>query len=209
MTLVLALFAAAAAAGTIFADAKGRWRLVYALKPLAMAAVIALAALRVPAGRPAYKTFILAGLAASLLGDVFMMLRKKRFVEGLASFLLAHGFYIAAFVLATGPRLSLGTFLPFFVFAVVMMRVVVPGAGGMKAPVVVYIVVITIMAALAADRFIVFGGTRALFAFAGAVLFVVSDSVLAVNRFARKIPRAQLAILSAYFAAQLLLALSV
>jgi uncharacterized membrane protein YhhN len=209
MTLVLGLVAAAAAAGTILADAKGRWRLVYVLKPLTMAALIALAALRVPAGRPAYKSFLLAGLAASLLGDVFMMLRRKRFVEGLASFLLAHGFYVAAFLLLTGPRLSLGTVLPFFVFAVVMMRIVVPGAGGMKPAVVVYIVVITLMAALATERWMAVGGARALCAFAGAVLFVVSDSVLAVNRFARKIRGAQVAILSSYFAAQLLLALSI
>jgi len=211
MTVDFALLApaAAAAAGTILADAKGRWRLVYVFKPLTMASLLALAAVRVPVERPAYKTFILAGLAASLLGDVFMMLRRKRFVEGLASFLLAHGFYIAAFVSTTGSRLSLGTVLPFFVYAIVMMRIILPRAGRMKGPVVVYIVVITLMAALAADRYILLGGARALFAFAGALLFVISDSVLAANRFVKKIPSAQVATLVPYFLAQALFALSV
>ncbi|MBM3292998.1 MAG: lysoplasmalogenase [Candidatus Aminicenantes bacterium] len=191
LCLVLLASAAAAAAGTILADAKGRWRLVYVFKPLTMSLVIALAAVRVPLDRPAYKTFILAGLAASLLGDVFMMLRRKRFVEGLAAFLLAHGFYIAAFVSTTGARLSLGTVWPFLVYAIVMMRIVLPRAGRMKGPIVVYIIVITLMAALAADRHILLGGAMALSAFAGALLFVISDSVLAANRFVKKIPFAQ------------------
>jgi uncharacterized membrane protein YhhN len=209
MTAALGLVALAAAVGTIAADAKGRWRLVYVLKPLAMAAIIALAAGRVPADRSVYKIFILAGLGASLVGDVFMMLRRKRFIEGLASFLFAHGLYIAAFLSTTGPRMSLGTVLPFFVYAVVMMRIIVPRAEGMKAPVVVYIIVITMMAALAAERFILAGGSRPLWAFAGAILFVASDSVLAANRFVKKIPAAQVVILGAYFAAQGLFALSI
>jgi uncharacterized membrane protein YhhN len=209
MTAVLLVVALAAAVGTIVADSQGRWRLVYVLKPLTMAATIALAATRGSEGRPAYKSYILAGLGASLVGDVFMMLRKKRFIEGLASFLLAHGLYIAAFVATMRPRISLETTLPFFVFAVVMMRILIPRAGGMKAPVVFYIIVITVMAALAAERFILAGGMKALSAFAGALLFVASDSFLAVNRFVKKISAAQVMILGTYFAAQLLFALSI
>jgi len=43
----------------------------------------------------------------------------------------------------------------------------------------------------------------------GAVLFIVSDSVLAWNRFRKKFQNAQTVILSTYYAAQWLIALSV
>jgi uncharacterized membrane protein YhhN len=65
------------------------------------------------------------------------------------------------------------------------------------------------MAAFAAGRFVNVGGTRTLLAFLGAVLFLVSDSVLAYNRFARKMPGARTVILGTYFPAQLLIALSI
>jgi uncharacterized membrane protein YhhN len=65
------------------------------------------------------------------------------------------------------------------------------------------------MAGLAAERFIQIGNTRALCAFVGGALFVVSDSALAINRFLKEFKLAQPLILGAYFAAQALIALSV
>jgi uncharacterized membrane protein YhhN len=65
------------------------------------------------------------------------------------------------------------------------------------------------MAWLAAERFVYFGGAGTLMACAGAVLFLVSDSVLAYDRFAGRIGGAQLLILGTYFPAQALIALSV
>jgi len=207
--LALSLMILTGGAAVIAADLTGKWRLVYALRPLTMAAVIALAAWRI-SGRPSlYEIFIIAGLGASLAGDVFMMLRRKKFLEGLAAFLIAQILYSAAFLATMPAHLSLGTALPFLVYAMFMMRILVPRAGGMKAPVVVYILAITVMAALGAERYIVVGGIRPFYAFAGALLFVVSDSILAVNRFVKTIPAAQILILSAYFAAQYLFALSI
>jgi uncharacterized membrane protein YhhN len=65
------------------------------------------------------------------------------------------------------------------------------------------------MAAFAAGRFVDGGGTRPLLAFAGAILFLISDSVLAYDRFAKKLSPAQAIILGTYFPAQLLIALSI
>jgi uncharacterized membrane protein YhhN len=205
----LSIAAFAAGIGTIAADGKGNWRLVYVLKPAAMAAIILIALVRSPVFPPRYQTFIVAGLSASLLGDIFMMLRKKRFTEGLACFLVAHGLYIAAFLATMRPRVELPTALPLIFYAMIMMRVLFPHAGRIKAPLAVYIMAITIMAALGMDRFIRMGGTPAFEAFAGAVLFMVSDSILAVNRFVRKVPAAQPLILGTYFLAQWLFAMSV
>jgi alkylglycerol monooxygenase len=209
--MIAALSAAVLVAGlgAIVADRTGRWKLHYVLKPGTMAAVILIAVLRTPAFPPRYQFFIVAGLAASVAGDVFMMLRKKKFTEGLTCFLVAHGLYIAAFLSTMRPRIDPWTILPLFLYAVVMMQVLFPHLGKLKAPVGLYIVIITTMAGLGLDRFILMGGTPALYAGIAAVLFVVSDSVLAVDLFVRKIKGAQWVILITYFAAQWLFAMSV
>jgi uncharacterized membrane protein YhhN len=205
----LSIAALAAGLGAIIADQTGRWKLHYALKPGAMAAIILIAVLRTPAFPPRYQIFIIAGLAASVGGDIFMMLREKKFTEGLTCFLVAHGLYIAAFLATMRPRIDPWTILPLFIYAVLMMQVLFPHLGKLKAPVGLYIIVITSMAGLGIDRFILLGGTPALTAGAAAILFVISDSVLAVDLFVRKIKGAQWLILTTYFAAQWLFAMSV
>jgi uncharacterized membrane protein YhhN len=209
MITALSLAALAGGLGAIIADRSGRWKLHYALKPATMAAIILIALLRTPAFPPRYQVFIIAGLVASLGGDVFMMLREKKFTEGLTCFLVAHGLYIAAFLATMRPRIDPWTILPLFIYAIVMMQVLFPHLGKLKAPVGLYIIVITTMAGLGIDRFISMGGTPALYAGIAAILFVISDSILAVDLFVRKIKGAQWAILTAYFAAQWLFAMSV
>jgi len=208
MTL-LSLLALGFAVLTIAADNRGKWRLGYVARPLAMLSIVAIAWSAKGAFAPPYKTFILAGLGCSLVGDIFMMLRKKRFIEGLASFLVAQLFYIAAFKSGIIFSLSSLTFISFVIFAMLVSRLFFPYLGSLKFPVVVYVFVIVTMAGLAAERFIQIGGTKTLFAFAGAILFVVSDLVLAVNRFVKPFRLAQLCILSTYFLAQWLIAMSV
>lgn len=208
MTAALSVAALAAGVGAIIADRTGRWKLHYALKPGTMAAIILIAVLRTPAFPPRYQ-FIIAGLAASVAGDVFMMLREKKFTEGLTCFLVAHGLYIAAFLATMRPRIDPLTVLPLLLYAMIMMRVLFPHLGKLKAPVGAYIIVITSMAGLGVERFIVMGGAPALYAGVAAVLFVISDSVLAVDLFVRRIRGAQWLILTAYFAAQWLFAMSV
>ena len=218
--VALAAAALAAGAATIAADAAGKRRLVYIFKPLALLLLIALAvfapssgslepvapALRAPS---AYRTFILAGLALSLVGDAFMMLRRKRFEAGLAAFLGAHVCYILAFRSAMLPRFAVQPLFPLVLVAALILRTLLPRLGKMKYPVLLYMLVITVMAGLAAGRFIQWGGPKTLAAFAGALLFMASDAVLAFDRFVRPIRRAQTLILGTYFVAQTLIALSV
>ncbi|RME49244.1 MAG: lysoplasmalogenase, partial [Caldilineae bacterium] len=76
-------------------------------------------------------------------------------------------------------------------------------------PVLVYVLVILVMAWQAWARWRNTGETAALLAFVGAVLFVISDTVLAFNRFQGEFAAARALNLSTYFAAQWLIALSV
>jgi uncharacterized membrane protein YhhN len=84
-----------------------------------------------------------------------------------------------------------------------------PHLKKMKFPVVAYMLVITAMAWLAGQRYLQIKEMKPLLAFIGALLFIISDSSLAVNQFVRRRQFGQALTLSTYFAAQWLVACSV
>jgi len=192
----------------IWADYKGRL-LVYLFKPLTIAFIL-LIALR--GSKPAtlfFKCGILIGLGCSLVGDIFMMLPRKKFSEGLVSFLMAHIFYIAAFLTSLELHFNFWPSFPLLIYAVIMIATLFPHLGRMKIPVIIYMLVIITMARVATERYIQIQNAKALSAFVGALFFVISDSSLAVNRFVQKYKSGQVLTLSSYFIAQWLIALSV
>jgi len=193
----------------IRAEYKGPRVHVYLFKPLTMVFIILLALWGARPDASLYKYAILAGLGFSLVGDIFLMLPLKRVIAGLASFLVAHLCYIVAF--SAGIRLGVSGFLPalFLLYVIIMFVVLFPHLGKMKLPVLVYELVIVMMAWRAVERWAQIGDTGALLALAGAILFVISDSVWATNQFVRRYKSAQALILSSYFCAQWLIALSV
>jgi uncharacterized membrane protein YhhN len=209
LTIALSVCALISAVLATWSEKRSRRRVHLVAKPLTTGLIIAVAAVAALPLPAAYKTLVLAGLCFSLLGDIALMFPEKWFTAGLVAFLAAQVFYILAFKPLPGHPISAGTFLPFVLFGLLMFFLLAPKLGPMKIPVFVYIAAITLMAGFAAGRFVDRGGTKPLLAFAGAVLFLVSDSVLAYNRFARKVPAAQAIILGTYFPAQLLIALSV
>lgn len=208
-TVALVACVIVSAVAAAWSEVGGRRRVHLVAKPLTTGLIIAVAAVA-PAPVPAaYKTLVLAGLVFSLLGDIALMFPEKWFTAGLVAFLAAQVLYILAFRPRPGNPPSAATFLPFVLFGLLMFFLLAPKLGPMKVPVFVYIAAITAMAGFAAARYVDLGGTRTLLAFVGAVLFLVSDSVLAYDRFARKVPAARLLVLGTYFPAQLLIALSV
>jgi uncharacterized membrane protein YhhN len=78
----------------------------------------------------------------------------------------------------------------------------------MKGPVLVYSLVILTMAWRAWERSVQVPGMAPRLACVGAILFLISDSALALNRFVAKYKGAQALILGTYFAAQWLIAMS-
>lgn len=209
VTPMLSAFAVVSAGLTIWSDAKGRQRLFRLAKPLTTVLIIAVAAIAAKPVPAAYKTLILAGLGFSLLGDIALAQSEKWFTAGLAAFLVAQVFYVLAFKPGPGHPASTGLFLPFILYGLLMFFILRPGLGPLRLPVFVYIAAITVMAGFAASRYVFLGGTKPLLAFVGAILFLISDSVLAYDRFGKKIGPAQIIILGTYFPAQLLIALSV
>ncbi len=202
------LLAAVLAIRAYYLDAGRRWQ-AYVFKPLATLLILALALFQ-SASLPEYRWAVVAGLVFSTAGDIFLMLPRERFVAGLVSFLIAHLFYIFAFSvdvpLGEAPLL----WLPFSVAGGIVVAVVWSGlAPALRGAVIAYVVAIAAMAGQAAGRWHALGGDAALSAALGAALFVVSDSLLAINRFRAQFHAERALTLGTYWTAQLLIALSI
>jgi uncharacterized membrane protein YhhN len=187
----------------------GLRELHFFFKPLTLLLAIALAARRTRApgqGGP-FAAWLLAALAAALAGDVLLMLAPRFFVPGLVCFLLGHLAYIALFSLNAGfmPRrvpllITLAIGLAMYAFL---------WTGGLppalRWPVGVYVAVIACMAAQALGRAAAWRDSAAWWVAAGSCLFMLSDALLATNRFVRPLPMASLWVLASYYLAQILI----
>jgi alkenylglycerophosphocholine/alkenylglycerophosphoethanolamine hydrolase len=157
----------------------------------------------------AFTRLVLLGILLSLVGDVALLGDSNRlFVIGLAAFLLAHVAYIVAFSLEAiwSPR----TFVYSAVAAgasFLLVRMVWAGAEGVRAPVILYATAISTMVVAALSTL---GGRLRLapLAAVGAVLFYISDSSLALNRFHQPIPHVAYLSLGVYWLGQLGIALT-
>ena len=194
----------------------GPWLwLHYVCKPLATILILALAAGASTPVSSRYRLLVCVGLVFSLAGDVFLMLPGDWFVFGLASFLLAHLCYVVAFAPGSSARHKLVACLAYAVIAAANLVGLLPRVPAeLHAPVLAYVAVLMLMGALAAARgWSLRGDPRlarsARLAAIGGALFVLSDSVLAWNRFGGGIPLAPLWVLAGYYASSWCIARSV
>jgi uncharacterized membrane protein YhhN len=209
LTAILSLLAAVTASMHIRAEYRGPRLHVYLFKPLTTVLILLVAVDATGSEGSLYSYAIIAGLVCSLAGDLFLMLPSDRFVAGLVSFLVAHLFYTVGFISGMGFSLSLWALLPLLAYGVVMFSALSPHLGRMKLPVSVYMGAILVMAWQAWERWVWTRQQEALLAAIGAVLFLISDSALALNRFRGQYRSARALTLGTYFAAQWLIALSV
>jgi uncharacterized membrane protein YhhN len=214
----LMVVAAVAAAVDWVAVGTSNKQLEYLAKPAVLAALMAAAA-AIPAGRIDLvdrRWWFVAALGACLAGDVLLMLPGELFVPGLAAFLAGHALFIGGFLQPPspdgGPPFS---FSPTGLITAAVLVVVVEsvpaaliirslsgnGRRGLVAPVVVYMAAVVTMAVLACN---VGNPTAAV----GALLFLASDTVLALDRFVAPLPRGHLIVHVSYHLGQGLLVLS-
>jgi uncharacterized membrane protein YhhN len=183
--------------------------MAYVCKPLATGLLLALACAAPEPVSATYRALVALGLAFSLAGDVFLMLPRDRFLPGLASFGVAHLLYIAAFSSAVEAGPALGALAAWLGVAALLVPRLWRHFGGMRAPALVYVTAILAMGWRATAQWQASGEHWSLLAFAGALSFVASDTLLAWNRFRTPFRAAQLLVLGTYYPAQLLIALSV
>lgn len=199
LAVVVAASAALAIAGAYWPAMP--W-LHWLFKPLTTL-LIAWSVWRTPSALPRYRAWLLVGLVLSTAGDVFLMLPVDAFVAGLASFLLAHLAYLIA--LKQRERLF-AVIWPFALHAVVaglVLSQLWPGLPGeLRVPVVVYVVVLAAMAAQALAMWWRKRDAASASAAWGGAFFVLSDALLAWDRFVAPFAAASLAVLASYWVAQ-------
>jgi len=151
---------------------------------------------------------IIGGLLFSAVGDAMLLSRDKRpFLVGIGAFLIAHLWYLAAFVV-------LGLHLGAFALALVAVAVLATGVwrwladhvGSLKPAVLAYIAVISTMVAAAIGATAAQPDAVHAGLLMAAVLFFISDLCVARERFVSSTPYNRLAGLPTYFGAQLLFA---
>jgi uncharacterized membrane protein YhhN len=201
-----AALGAATATSALLAIAAAPWALAqpwlaFVFKPLTTVLVIVHASRR---GRdaPPVRRWVLAGLALSLVGDVFLLWPREGFLPGLVSFLLAHLAYLVAFTRGTRLAAKPPVFLGYGVVAAVILAALWPGVpAALRVPVIAYV---ACLAAMAAQAAVVWrsGAPRGAVLALGGALFMASDALLATNRFATPVPASGLWILATYWAAQ-------
>ena len=91
----------------------------------------------------------------------------------------------------------------------VMLDLLWPHVGALRLPVVIYALVLVVMGWQAAEQWWVLRDGSAFLAMVGALLFMLSDAILALNKFRAPIPQHDLIIMTTYYGAQLLIAWSV
>jgi uncharacterized membrane protein YhhN len=213
--LALALFLAVA---DWLAVARDRRALEFVFKPATLVAVLVAAGLLTRGPHDAWQArFFLPGLGFSLVGDVLLMLRGKRFfLGGLVAFLLAHLCYIVGFNRTLPPWSSFAILIPVAGIGGFLLRKLAQGLRkrgeeNMLAPVAIYSVVLSgmLFSAWATLFRPGWGVVREGLAIAGASLFFASDAMLAWDRFVAPFPLARLWIHLTYHLGQMALAMSI
>jgi len=157
--------------------------------------------------------FIQIALVFSWVGDVLLMFvefNKLYFIGGLLAFLICHILYILAFSksvegqesyikkrpLSTLPFIIIGTFLYYSLY---------PNLDELKVPVLLYTSVIILMVIFSLNRIENVSMKSFRLVYYGAIIFMISDAVLAINKFLSPIENADIMIMATYILAQFLI----
>ena len=163
-------------------------------KPLLIPLLILIFITRLKSEKTKVDKLFLTGLVLSFFGDLFLLFQWG-FLPGLGSFLLAHVFYIISFRKKT--QNSIWRFWPIILglFATTLLVFLFPYLKEMKIPVIIYAVVIATMMYNALK-------THNKNLIIGALLFLISDTLLSINLFLQPLMILNLLVMITYIAAQ-------
>ncbi|ENM5873848.1 lysoplasmalogenase [Vibrio mimicus] len=187
-------------------DRGPRW-LFYLSKPTPIL-LMALTIIASTDPMPVFAWWIVAGLLLSALGDILLMHPKDKFVPGLLVFLLAHISYTIGF----GTTITAFTWWPPAIWSamgILAFLLLLPNLGRIALPVAGYIAVIVLMASAATEYWLGYNSHASRLALMGAAMFILSDLVLAIDRFRSSSQFSRHVVMFTYYSAQSLLTLSV
>jgi len=205
--------------GQMMAVERENEKWIYITKPLMMpllALYYAISSLQMNK----FDWLIVAALLAGCAGDTFLMLKgnENYFLLGMVSFLLGHVFYIISFIFTMGTEIVLMLIAgPLLLIPVILILYFTfpkykDNLGDYKIPVYVYMGAILLMHVFAILR-----GTQYplycscfILTYIGSILFIFSDSLIAVDKFGeKKIRRVRSYIMETYILGQFLITIGV
>lgn len=145
----------------------------------------------------------------SFLGDVLLLDKTNLFLFGIASFLITQLVYIYIFskgLLISSKSDKFKALAPFLLFFMVLITVLAPGLKNFLIPVVVYGIAISLFGSVSLLKHLVERDKASQLLLAGAVLFIISDSLIALNKFHEPQVYYPVAIMLTYSIAQYLIA---
>ena len=199
-----------------FAVAKNWKKLEYFAKPGVI--ILLIVWLLINDGYQSPTIYFLSGLLFSLVGDIFLMMPDEKFTAGLVSFLLAHLAYIRGFTIF-GINLSSGLILisavigslGFVILKKLLNSLNLQNQGNLRLPIIVYAIIICFMLISAFSTMITpiinWKLIPAITVSVGAILFFISDTTLAWNRFINSLPLGRLIVIISYHLAQITITL--
>ena len=172
-----------------------------------------------------FHRLVMLGFFFSWLGDIFLQLSNGKrdlgipfenlFMMGLSAFLLTQVCYTIAFTIPKGKNKIFTTRLYQLILVIsygglllwlLYNKLVTPEAN-YRLPVIIYTIVILTMLTSALNRYGKVNGVSYILVVIGALLFVASDSMIAINRFLERFDFARVLIMSTYITAQYLIGL--
>lgn len=185
--------------------------ILFIFKPLLVTSLLLYFISATRRSKSSLKAFVALALIFSIAGDTLLMFagnNERFFLLGLSAFLIAHIFYIITFhKIKIGENIEdrwqwaiVVAIYYFFIISILMPRL-----GEMKIPVLAYGLVISFMLLVAMLLYDLPENKAARYILTGAVLFVLSDSILAINRFYRPFSAGGWMIMITYVSAQYLL----
>jgi uncharacterized membrane protein YhhN len=187
------------------------WEVIHRIaKPLILIALIAY----FMSSATKRNTTIMGALLFCWAGDVLLMFQGDPlfFMLGLVAFLIGHLFYIISYHrmkwksgegLINAQKLRFS--LPIVLAGTGLVTILFPYLNDLKIPVTIYALVLTVMVLQALYRFGFTGRKSFTLIFTGALLFMISDSALAINKFMQPLPAASFIIMITYISAQFLI----
>lgn len=149
----------------------------------------------------ALRNVMLLALVCSVTGDILLSLNDL-FIQGLAAFLLAQlvytGIFLSQFTFSRSGAAWMGFVIVYLAFA---SGFILPKAGDFTLPVLAYMFAIGLMAISAGFR----KDPHFLFVALGAMVFVISDTTIAINKFVMPVDGGRYIIMTTYYGAQLMI----
>jgi len=157
--------------------------LLFVFKPLILLSLLVLYVVSVSKRN---KVYILA-LVFSFFGDVFLLFSGELyFITGLISFLIAHILFIRIVlkrIQKTVISKLIVSIIPFLVLLILLISILYKSLNELLIPVIIYGITITIFGVVSLLDYLNTKSTKSLLMLIGAIIFIISDSILAINKF--------------------------